>query len=72
MILPNIVIKTNNLKFDRFQSKYQSNLLMKFIRLLIFNSVLAELNNRNLKFDLLTYNIYKLKFDKIRTSIKVA
>ena len=72
MILPNIVIKTNNLKFDRFQSKYQLNLLMKFIRLLIFNSVLAELNNRNLKFDLLTYNIYKLKFDKIRTSIKVA
>ena len=72
MILPNIVIKTNNLKFDRFQSKYQSNLLMKFIRLLLFNSVLAELNNRNLKFDLLTYNIYKLKFDKIRTSIKVA
>ena len=61
MILPNIVIKTNNLKFDRFQSKYQLNLLMKFIRLLIFNSVLAELNNRNLKFDLLTYNIYKLK-----------
>ena len=72
MILPNIVIKTKNLKFDRFQSKYQLNLLMKFIRLLIFNSVLAELNNRNLKFDLLTYNIYKLKFDKIRTSIKVA
>ena len=44
-----------------FSLKYQVNLLMKFIRLLIFNSVLAEFNNRNLKFDLLTYNIYKLK-----------
>ena len=54
-------IKTNDLKIDQFQSKYKLNILVKSTRLLNFNSVLAEFNNRNLKFDLLTYNIYKLK-----------